>query len=92
MREVGRRFRLGAALVHVGAAHFRAIPGMRFTMDAGELARAARALDPATVPIHYEGWSHFTAGRADVEQAFTRAGLSHKLTWLPLGEGRELAV
>jgi hypothetical protein len=37
------------------------------------------------VPIHYEGWSHLTEGRGEIEQAFREAGLEDRLRFLPLG-------
>ena len=33
------------------------------------------------VPVHYEGWAHFTEGRDDLEAAFAAAGLSDRLQW-----------
>ena len=33
------------------------------------------------VPVHYEGWAHFTEGRAELEAAFAAAGLSDRLRW-----------
>jgi len=42
------------------------------------------------VPAHYDGWAHFSEGRAEVERAFEDAGLSSALrvvahgTWIPL--------
>jgi hypothetical protein len=38
------------------------------------------------VPIHYEGWAHFTEGRDVIEHAFAAAGLSERLIWLKAGE------
>lgn len=33
------------------------------------------------VPVHYEGWSHFHEGRAQIEAAFPQGAL----TWLEPG-------
>ncbi len=64
-----------------------AVPGEALgTMDAKDGVRATKKLRPHTViPIHYEGWKHFSEGRRDVEQAFLTGGLQEKLLWLPLG-------
>jgi hypothetical protein len=42
--------------------------------------------DTRIVPIHYEGWAHFTEGRDVIEQAFASAAMSDRLIWLKAGE------
>jgi hypothetical protein len=37
------------------------------------------------VPLHFEGWEHFTEGRQDVDRAFELAGLKDRLLWLEPG-------
>jgi hypothetical protein len=37
------------------------------------------------VPLHFEGWQHFTESRADIERTFAAAGLSARLRWLTPG-------
>jgi hypothetical protein len=43
------------------------------------------------IPAHYDGWAHFSEGRADLARAFDDAGLAAQLrlsdhgTWIPLG-------
>ncbi|MER5643234.1 MBL fold metallo-hydrolase [Streptosporangium sp. NPDC002524] len=52
----------------------------RLTLNAIEMVIAARLLKARrVVPLHVEGWSHFTEGRADVRAAFSEAGLDHLL-------------
>ena len=37
---------------------------LKYTMDVDDAIELCRALSPRTVvPVHYEGWSHFTQGR-----------------------------
>ena len=56
-------------------------------MTAEEAVAFARmATDARIVPIHYEGWAHFTEGREVIEQAFANAGMSDRLIWLEAGE------
>jgi L-ascorbate metabolism protein UlaG (beta-lactamase superfamily) len=79
--------RIGAAILHVGAARFRTTGSARYTMDAREAAHVAREIDAETViPIHYEGWSHFKQGRTAVEEEFERAGIADRVRWLELGQ------
>ncbi|MFI5227717.1 MAG: MBL fold metallo-hydrolase [Gemmatimonadales bacterium] len=84
--EVGRRFDVDVALLNVGAAKV-AVAGphaLSFTAeDAVALANAwPRA---AIVPLHFEGWTHFTEGHAEIATAFGAAGASGRLHWLPPG-------
>ena len=84
--EVGQRFKLGTALLHVGGVKFGLTGPIRYTMDGPEAARAATALGAKTViPIHYEGWSHFRESRVATEKAFTAAGISERVKWLERG-------
>lgn len=84
--EIAQRFRIGVALLHLGKARFPVTGPLRYTMDHRDAVRAARVLRPqALIPIHYEGWEHFSEGRGAIEGAFTRAGLPVELRWLTLG-------
>ncbi len=77
--------RVGVAFVHLGAAQFKALPWFRYTMNAGDAVKAARVLSPrVVVPIHFEGWSHFSEDRNAAEQTFASAQVSTR--WLTQGE------
>jgi L-ascorbate metabolism protein UlaG (beta-lactamase superfamily) len=68
-------------VAHAGAATFR---GLRFSMDARELAQLAAVLKPTQlIPIHYEEWSHFQEGRSALE-AGLRERRVQNVRWLPL--------
>lgn len=87
VEEVARRTRIGLALLHCGAARADRFGPYDITFTGSEAAQAAQLLGDATIiPVHYEGWSHFTEGRAEIERAFAAAGLSPRLRFLPLGE------
>lgn len=87
LEEVARRFQIGVALLHFGAAHSPVTGPAVLTLTAAEGARFAAQLREATiVPLHYEGWSHLTEGRSEIERAFTAAGLAHRLHFLPPGQ------
>ena len=84
LREIGRRFSIRVALLFMGAARVAAVGPWHLTLTASEGVEAARALEEATiVPLHYEGWAHFSESREDIERAFGGAGLSHRLRWVP---------
>ena len=80
--EVAQRFPVKAALLNLGAARVPEVGAFHLTMTAGEAVEAAGAFgDAAIVPLHFEGWAHFSEGRDQVARAFAAAGLSGRLRW-----------
>jgi hypothetical protein len=41
--------------------------------------------DATIVPLHYEGWAHFTQGRDDLEKTFQALGFGSRLQLLEPG-------
>ena len=82
MAEVGRRFEVRTAVLFMGAAKVAAVGPWPLTLTAEDAVQAALAFPAATiVPLHFEGWEHFSESRADVETAFGRAGQQARLRW-----------
>jgi L-ascorbate metabolism protein UlaG (beta-lactamase superfamily) len=82
VEQVAKRLRVAAALLFMGAARVAAAGDWPLTFTAAEGVLAARAMpDAAILPLHYEGWEHFSESRGDIEQAFREAGLEHRLVW-----------
>jgi L-ascorbate metabolism protein UlaG (beta-lactamase superfamily) len=80
--QVAGRFRIRVALLFVGAARVGAVGPWPLTFTAREAVEAAGAFgESAIVPLHFEGWEHFSESRQDLETAFADAGLSHRLRW-----------
>ncbi|WP_061294875.1 MBL fold metallo-hydrolase [Herbidospora cretacea] len=85
MRVVGEIARgvpeIDAAVLNAGAARVQGKFRQRPVSMDGRLVAAAAAVLGADVviPAHYDGWTHFTEGRAEVEKAFDEAGLSSRL-------------
>lgn len=93
LARFAQRCKPDVALVHVGAARFGATLGLRYTADAGDLIELARAWPTTTfAPIHYEGWSHFSEGRAALHERLTRAGLASRIVWLEPGRRTQLGA
>ncbi len=87
LEEIARRYQVGVALPHFGAARAQRFGPTNLTFTGAEGERFARMLGEATiVPIHYEGWTHLTEGRDEIEQAFMAAGLEKSLRFLPFGQ------
>jgi L-ascorbate metabolism protein UlaG (beta-lactamase superfamily) len=87
VHEVVERSHPRIAVLHLGAARVEQAGPEPLTMTAEDAVAFARvATDARIVPIHYEGWAHFTEGREVIERAFSNAGMSDRLIWLEAGE------
>jgi L-ascorbate metabolism protein UlaG (beta-lactamase superfamily) len=74
------------AVLFAGAARTARLDAY-LTLTADRAARAASLLgDAPIIPVHSEGWAHFTQGQEDVRAAFERHGLSERLRMLRPGE------
>jgi L-ascorbate metabolism protein UlaG (beta-lactamase superfamily) len=75
------------ALLSAGAAQTALVEGAFLTLTSELAAEAVRILgSPDTVPLHFEGWAHYTQGRDTLRHAFERAGLGRRLRLLERGE------
>lgn len=80
--EVGKRFSIRTAVLNLGAARVQAVGPWHLTMTAQEAVELARAFpDAEIVPLHFEGWEHFSESRDDIADAFRQAGLKDRLRW-----------
>lgn len=87
VRDVIGRMHPRIALLHLGAARVETAGPEPLTFTAEEAVEFARlAPEARIVPIHYEGWAHFSEGRDVIEEAFRAAGLSERLVWLRAGK------
>jgi L-ascorbate metabolism protein UlaG (beta-lactamase superfamily) len=78
------------ALLFAGAARTARLDAF-LTLTADKAARAAALLgDAVVIPVHCEGWAHFTQGQEDVRAAFAAHGLTARLRMLRPGETAEL--
>ncbi|TCC00161.1 MBL fold metallo-hydrolase [Micromonospora zingiberis] len=95
VRQVADRFDVGTMVLHLGAVQFGQTGPLRYTMTAADGAELCRLIDARTVvPVHYEGWSHFTEGRREVETAFATAPrtVQQSLHWLTPGTATPVTV
>lgn len=91
--EVAKRFPARVAILFMGAAKVEAVGPWNLTFTAQEAIEAAKVLSRATiVPLHYEGWKHFSESRAEIERAFRDAGLARRVTWLERGVPTDVPV
>ena len=91
--EIGQRFKIGTAILHIGAAQFPIMGPIRFTLNAKEAVKIFHTLKPQTViPIHYEGWKHFKETGAAAAKVFDATDIKEHIRWLPLGKAAEVEV
>ncbi|MFG1888910.1 MBL fold metallo-hydrolase [Micromonospora sp. NPDC049051] len=79
--QIAERFGpVDTAVLFAGAVRTPMFDGALLTLDSAQAVEAARILGARrVVPVHVDGWSHFTEGRDEVVDAFTRAGLADRL-------------
>ena len=82
--EVARRFRSGVVLLFAGAARTRG--PFNLTMNTNDAIETAHAFADATiVPIHCNGWAHFTQSGEDLAHTFEALGIAARLRLLEPG-------
>jgi len=80
--EVARRFDISLVIAFMGAAKVKAVGDAHLTLTADEGLLVARLFDDAKIiPVHYEGWEHFSESQNLIEQKFSDAGLGDRLRW-----------
>jgi L-ascorbate metabolism protein UlaG (beta-lactamase superfamily) len=95
VRKVPERIDVGTALLHLGAVRFPITGPLRYTMTAREAVELCKLARPHTVvPVHYEGWAHFSQGREEMERELASAPteLRERVRWLTPGAPAEVEV
>ena len=88
VQEVARRFPIKATILNLGAARVAEVGPFHLTMTAEEAVLTARAFSTAPiVPLHFEGWAHFSEGREKIAETFSSAKMQERLHWLQPGKG-----
>jgi L-ascorbate metabolism protein UlaG (beta-lactamase superfamily) len=85
VEQVIRTFPIRAAVLFLGAARVPVVPS-HLTFTATEAIEFSRALPEAIiVPVHFEGWKHFSESKSEIQHAFAVAGVEDRLRWLEPG-------
>jgi len=91
LSQIARQFQVGAALLNLGAARIDMIGPIDLTMNAQGAIEAARTFDKAILmPVHVEGWTHFSESPAEVKKVLAQAGLTKRFQWLRPGVATQL--
>jgi L-ascorbate metabolism protein UlaG (beta-lactamase superfamily) len=88
VRQVADRVQVDVALLHLGAVRFPITGPLRYSMAGRDAVELCRSLRPRTaVPVHYEGWSHFSQGREGIDHELANAPEEIRSTFRFLGIG-----
>lgn len=80
--EVAKRYNVSMVVLFLGAAVVKEVGSAHLTMTVDEAIKVAELFDNATiVPLHFEGWEHFTESASQVKAKFKQANLAHRLKW-----------
>jgi len=87
VEEIGKKFKVGTAILHLGAVAFPLTGAFRYTFSGDEAATVAKKFGCHTIiPAHYEGWTQFRENKETSQKAFQKAGIAEKVKWLTIGE------
>jgi L-ascorbate metabolism protein UlaG (beta-lactamase superfamily) len=79
------------AILNTGAVQLSKFDGAYLTLSADHAADVAETLGARVViPLHFEGWKHFTQGADALKAAFSGNGLRDRLVMLECGERVEV--
>ncbi len=93
VREIAARVGpVDVAILFAGAVQLaKRFDGAYLTLSADRAAEAALILQaPVAVPLHFEGWAHFTQGGRELRAAFHGNGVADRLRLLERGETLDL--
>jgi L-ascorbate metabolism protein UlaG (beta-lactamase superfamily) len=78
---------LAIAILNAGAVQLSKFDGAYLTLSAEHAADVAQILGARVViPLHFEGWAHFTQGADELEAAFSGNGIRDRLLMLERGQ------
>ena len=81
--EVARWIHVTTAVLNMGAARVEATGPAPLTMTADDGVQVAKAMPDATiVPLHFDGWAHFSESKQVIQETFWAAGLDNRLRWI----------
>ncbi len=93
LRDIGQRFKIDLAFLHLGAASFRITGPLRFTMGISGALRATTMLAPGrVVPIHYGDWTHLNTPPEDLGRALKGCPQTEDVDFRILKPGSRTAI
>lgn len=93
LRTAAAGMQPAVALVHIGSVKFPISGPLAYTMNAHDAVELIGLAEPGVaVPVHVEGWSHFSEQEAAAARIFdaTMPAVRDRVRWAPLGEAVDL--
>jgi L-ascorbate metabolism protein UlaG (beta-lactamase superfamily) len=91
--EIVERGGIGTAILHLGRVQLAPMGMLEFSLSASDAVRYAEQLGlQAVMPVHTEGWAHFSEGEAAAREIFDNSPLRDRVRWLVPGEATEIEV
>lgn len=95
VRQLAKRLDVDVLLIHLGRVQFPTTGRVRYSMDGRDAVRLAELLRPrVVVPVHYEGWSHFSEPTPDLRATIKNAhpAIGRLFTWLEPGVASQVGA
>ena len=89
VREVATRLQVDVAVLHLGSVRFGLTGPLRYSMSGRDALELVELVRPrVAVPVHFEGWSHFSEQEEALHDVLddAPADVRSRLRWLPRGE------
>ena len=93
LERAANRLDVDILLMHLGSVQFPITGPLRYSMNSADAIRLVKAARPrVAVPVHYEGWSHFSEPSSRLRKVLDHLGPAepNPVTWLQPGVPRDL--
>ena len=92
--EIAKRYApVSLALLNIGRVKLEPMGDLEFTMSAEEALAYATALRRAwIVPLHFEGWRHFSESPAHAAHLFAQSEFAARTRWLTEGQSAKFLL
>lgn len=85
--EIEAKGPISLALLHIGRVQVAAMGDLEFTLSAEAAVAYAQALQARhIVPLHYDGWRHFSQTQSEAQQIFAASPIADRVRWLAPGQ------
>lgn len=87
LSTIRQKYHISAAILNLGAAKVPVgDPPLMITMDGEQAIRLFKDIGAdLLIPMHFEGWGHFTQGSEELRKIFEKGGIADKVRWLEPG-------
>lgn len=84
---------VGLALLNIGRVRLEPMGDLEFSMSAEEAVAYAEALQPTwIVPLHFDGWRHFSQSRSEAMAVFAKSKFADRVRWPERGVALEFVI